>query len=92
MTSTCIYTHTHTHTHTQFPDQFSIGNSDRDPSKINIDYLIIKGLQLEESRKIKKQEKVERRHRTKKRPETSEEHKSYDASHIKADAKTGNIE
>ncbi len=60
----------------QFPDQFSIGNSNHDPSKVNIDFddLIIEGLQLEESRKIKKQKKVERR-RTKKRPATSEEHK-----------------
>ncbi len=51
------HTHTHTHTHTQFPDQFSIGNSDHDPSKINIDYLIIEGLQLEESRKNQKTRK-----------------------------------
>ncbi len=60
----------------QFPDQFSIGNSNHDPSKVNIDFddLIIEGLQLEESQKIKKQKKVERR-RTKKRPATSEEHK-----------------
>ncbi len=67
---------------TQFPDQssipdlFSIGNSNHDPSKFNIDFddLIIEGLQLEESRKVKKQKKVERRHRSKKRPGISEEH------------------
>ncbi len=59
------------------PDLFSIGNSNHDPSKVNIDFddLIIEGLQLEESRKIKKQKKVEQRRRTKKRPGTSEEHK-----------------
>ncbi len=43
----------------QFPDQFSIGNSNHDPSKVNIDFddLIIEGLQLEESQKIKNKRK-----------------------------------
>ncbi len=55
--------------HSSIPDLFSIGNSNHDPSKVNIDFddLIIEGLQLEESRTIKKQKKVERHRRTKKR-------------------------
>ncbi len=58
------------------PELFSIGNSNQDPNKLNIDFddLIIKGLQLEESRKVKKQEKMERRRRNKRRAGASEEH------------------
>lgn len=56
----------------QFSDQFhtgpiSIGNRDCEANKISIDFgdLFIKGLQVEENRKVKKQAKVEKRRRTK---------------------------
>ncbi len=43
----------------QFPDQSSIGNSNKRPDKIEIDFddFIVQGLQRNWSRKVKKQEK-----------------------------------
>ncbi len=63
-------------TNTQFPDQSSIGNSNNEPGKIKIDFddLIVQGLQRNWSRKVKKQEKMERCRRVQERPGASENH------------------
>ncbi len=47
----------------QFPDQSSIGNSNKRPDTIEIDFddFIVQGLQRNWSRKVKKQEKERRR-------------------------------
>ncbi len=52
----------------QFPDQSSIGNGNKRPDKIEIDFddFIVQGLQRNWSRKVKKQEKKERRRRAQK--------------------------
>ncbi len=52
----------------QFPDQSLIGNGNKRPDKIEIDFddFIVQGLQRNWSRKVKKQEKKERRRRAQK--------------------------
>ncbi len=69
---------------TQYPDQFSIGDSDNEPGKLQIhfDDLLVQGLQKDWSCKVKKQEKMERRRWTLEGAGTSEDHhqdKSYGA-------------
>ncbi len=52
----------------QFSDQSSIGNGNKRPDKIEIDFddFIVQGLQRNWSRKVKKQEKKKRRRRAQK--------------------------
>lgn len=60
----------------QFPDQFSIGNSNNEPGKLEMyfDDLLVKGIQKEWNRKVKKQKKMDKRRQRQNEDGTSEDH------------------
>lgn len=59
-----------------FPDQFSTGNSNNEPGKLEIhfDDLLVQGIQKDWSRKVKKQKKMEQRRGKRDGAGTSENH------------------
>ncbi len=58
------------------PNQFQIGNPDKEPEKwmIHFDNLLVESLKRQSSQQVKKQKKVERRRRGKKEDGTSKDH------------------
>ncbi len=64
------------------PNQFQIGNPDKEPEKlmIHFDSLLVESLKRQSSQQVKKQKKVERRRRGKKEAGTSEENPPHEGN------------